>query len=191
MGVELDDTALMLRYKDGDVAAFEKLYGRHRGPLFRFLLRQAGSQELAEDLFQEVWSKIIRNRENYRPTARFTTYMYHIARNCTVDLYRRLGRNREISAADASVPEPVAPTGNPVKIAAAADTARALVDALNSLRAEQREAFLLKEEGGLSLQEIADVTGVGRETVKSRLRYALGALQKSLNSHEAAGADDG
>ncbi len=192
MAAELNDTALMLRYQDGDVGAFETLYNRHRGPLFRFVLRQVGNQQFAEDVFQEVWSRIIRNRENYRPTARFTTYIYHIARNCAVDHYRRTAKQADVlSADDSGVAEPVAATGNPVAAAANRDTRNALSAALGELPAEQREAFLLREESGMSLDEIATVTGVGRETVKSRLRYALGKLRQCLPQPEGASVEDG
>ncbi len=192
MAAELNDTALMLRYQDGDMAAFETLYNRHRGPLFRFLLRQIGNQQFAEDVFQEVWSRIIRNSAKYRPTAKVTTYIYHIARNCSVDHYRRMSKQRDMVAeGDDGTEEPVAKTGNPVKAASNRDTRKALSDALNELPVEQREAFLLKEESGLSLDEIATVTCVSRETVKSRLRYALRKLRQCLPQPEGTGVEDG
>jgi RNA polymerase sigma-70 factor (ECF subfamily) len=192
MAAELNDTALMMRYQDGDMAAFETLYNRHRGPLFRFLLRQIGNQQFAEDVFQEVWSRIIRNSKKYRPTAKFTTYIYHIARNCSVDHYRRMSKEQNIvSAGDDATEEPVAITGNPVTAASNRDKRKALSDALNDLPVEQREAFLLKEESGMSLDEIATVTSVSRETVKSRLRYALGKLRRCLPQPEGTGDEDG
>jgi len=192
MAAELNDTALMLRYQDGDMAAFETLYKRHRGPLFRFLLHRIGNQQFTEDIFQEVWSRIIRSRKNYRPNAKFTTYIYHIARNCTVDHYRRVGSQENvISDGDERVAEPVATTGNPVAETANRDIRNALSAALSELPSEQREVFLLREESGLSLDEIATVTEVGRETVKSRLRYALGKLRQCLPQPEGAGAEHG
>jgi len=191
MTAELNDTALMLRYQDGDMAAFETLYKRHRGPLFRFLLHQIGNRQFAEDVFQEVWSRVIRSRKNYRPNAKFTTYIYHIARNCAVDHYRRKGRQENIiSEGDDGVAEPVAGTGNPVAAAVNRDMRNALSTALSELPVEQREAFLLREESGLSLDEIATVTRVGKETVKSRLRYALGKLRQCLPQPEGAGVED-
>ena len=192
MAAELNDTALMLRYQDGDMVAFETLYKRHRGPLFRFLLHRIGNQQFTEDIFQEVWSRIIRSRKNYRPNAKFTTYIYHIARNCTVDHYRRVGTQENvISDGDDRIAEPVATTGNPVAETANRDIRNALSAALSELPAEQREVFLLREESGLSLDEIATVTEVGRETVKSRLRYALGKLRRCLPQPEGAGVEHG
>jgi len=191
MTAELNDTALMLRYQEGDMAAFETLYKRHRGPLFRFLLHRIGNQQFAEDVFQEVWSRVIRSRENYRPNAKFTTYIYHIARNCAVDQYRRTSKQQNvISDGDDGVAEPVANTGNPVAEAANRDMRNALSTALSELPVEQREAFLLREESGLSLDEIATVTRVGKETVKSRLRYALGKLRQCMPQPEGAGVED-
>ena len=91
-----DDSALMLRYCDGDVSAFEILYRRHNDALYRYLLRLCRQRSSAEDVFQEVWSKIIRAREGYRPTARFATWLYRIAYNCFIDHVRRNRRHRRI-----------------------------------------------------------------------------------------------
>jgi RNA polymerase sigma factor (sigma-70 family) len=179
---DLDDTALMLRYADGDTGAFETLYGLHRAPLFRFLLRQAGDRQMAEDIFQEVWSRIISNSSNYRPTARFTTYLYHIARNCMIDQYRRAATRPGIRNAEGSQIDQLVSADNPVANAARTEMLSSIEGALLNLTHEQREAFLLKEEGGFTLQEISEITGVGRETVKSRLRYALGNLRKFLTA---------
>jgi RNA polymerase sigma-70 factor (ECF subfamily) len=187
MSVELDDSALMLRYRDGDVAAFETLYERHRGPLFRFLQRQAGDTHAAEDIFQEVWSRIIRSRTKYLPAAKFSTFMYHIGRNCLIDHYRRSGRQPSLVSIDDDPPVELTASGaDPVQNAETADLRVSLQTALSDLPPDQREAFLLREEAGLSLEEISQVTGVGRETVKSRLRYAVGKLRQNLLIDEAS-----
>lgn len=194
MAVELDDRALMLRYKDGDVAAFETLYQRHRGPLYRFLLNQSQDTQAAEDIFQEVWSRIIRSRERYRPAAKFATYMYHIARNCFLDHVRHSGRQPVLVSIDDDPPvELVAVTNNPEAAAENSNASAYIRATLDGLPPEQREAFLLREEAGLTLEEIGQVTGVGRETVKSRLRYAVAKLRKSLPVEVAnplTGTDD-
>lgn len=194
MAVELDDRALMLRYKDGDVAAFETLYQRHRGPLYRFLLNQSQDTQAAEDIFQEVWSRIIRSRDRYRPAAKFATYMYHIARNCFLDHVRHSGRQPVLVSIDDDPPvELVAVTNNPEAAAENSNASVYIQAALDGLPPEQREAFLLREEAGLTLEEIGQVTGVGRETVKSRLRYAVAKLRKSLPVEVAnplTGTDD-
>ena len=88
-----DDSALMLRYRDGDVKAFETLYRRHKDPVYRYLLRLCRHRDTAEDVFQEVWGKIVRARESYRPTAKFTTFLYRVAHNCFIDHVRRNKRH--------------------------------------------------------------------------------------------------
>jgi len=178
MSGEPDDTALMLRYRDGDMAAFEMLYGRHRAALYRFIARQSDSAA-ADDLFQDVWSRIIRGRASYRPSARFSTYLYRIARNCLIDHYRRRGHEHKLLR-DTEPDEAASAEPGPRQSAAAAQTQQALQQALGNLPPEQREAFLLRAEAGFSLNEIAELTGVGRETVKSRLRYALSRLREQL-----------
>jgi RNA polymerase sigma-70 factor (ECF subfamily) len=185
---ELADSELMLRYRDGDKAAFEELYERHRLPLYRFLFRQLGNEQSCDDVFQEVWSKVIRARHNYRASARFTTYLYRIARNSLIDHFRRAGKHSvAISDARDDVPEAAAATGDPAAAAERSDQREALLAALAQLPDEQREAFLLREEAGCGLAEIAEITGVGHETVKSRLRYALLKLRKSLGDGEESG----
>ena len=194
MAVELDDRALMLRYRDGDVTAFETLYQRHRVPLYRFLLNQSRDIQAAEDIFQEVWSRIIRSRDRYRPAAKFATYMYHIARNCFLDYVRRSGRQPVLVSIDDDPPEELLAGSDNPEVAAEMSNARTyLRAALDSLPPEQREAFLLREEAGLTLEKIGQVTGVGRETVKSRLRYAVAKLRQSLPVEVAnplTGTDD-
>jgi RNA polymerase sigma-70 factor (ECF subfamily) len=180
MAEEPDDQALMLRYRAGDTVAFERLYERHKGPLFRYCLRQCGDRELAGDLFQEVWTRIINARRRYEPSARFSTYMYQIAHNCFVDQLRR--QSRRPLASDAFDPQalPAARADGAEQGAMNQQTADALLAAVAALPAEQREVFLLREEAGLSLAEIATVTGVAQETAKSRLRYALSKLRETL-----------
>ena len=102
-----DDGALMLLYRDGDVAAFETLYRRHNDALYRYLLRLSRSPDAAEDIFQEVWSKIIRARQTYRPTAQFKTFLYRVARNCFIDYIRRNRRHEQtVDLAPEHQPDP-------------------------------------------------------------------------------------
>ena len=93
MGVTPEDSALMLRYKDGDVAAFELLYRRHNDSLYRYLLRLSLNRDTAEDVFQDVWGKIIKARHRYRPTAKFSTFLYRVAHNCFIDYVRKNKRH--------------------------------------------------------------------------------------------------
>ena len=176
-----EDSALMLRYRDGDVAAFETLYKRHKDALFRYLLRHCRHRAAAEDVFQEVWGKIIRSRDNYRPTAKFTTFLYHVAHNCFIDHIRRNKRHGDTADIEPdSRPDDADCTETLVEKSLAR---RRLDTALRALPDEQRDVFLLYEEAGLNLDEIARITHCKRETAKSRLRYAVAKLRAALDEH--------
>jgi len=170
--VDASDELLMQRYAGGDGGAFETLYNRHRGPLYRYMLRNLGDEMTANDLYQGVWERVIRARQRYRPTAKFTTWLYRIAHNHLVDFYRAKKPHLELGAVSLvdSGPEPD-------RTVASQQTGNRLHNAIAGLPPEQKDALLLKLEQGLSLEEIATVTGVGRETVKSRLRYATAKLR--------------
>ncbi len=178
MGVTPEDSALMLRYRDGDVAAFELLYRRHNDSLYRYLLRLSLNRDAAEDIFQDVWAKIIKARHRYRPTAKFSTFLYRVAHNCFIDYVRKNKRHMVASAIDPDCsPDP----GDEPDLLVEKTLARQRLDvALRTIPDEQRDAFLLHEEAGLSIDTIAEVTGVNRETVKSRLRYATKKLKAAL-----------
>jgi RNA polymerase sigma-70 factor (ECF subfamily) len=180
-----EDATLMVRYRGGDAQAFAVLYARHKGPLYRYLLRQVRDAGAAADLFQDVWSRLIATRGRYEARAKFATYLFHIAHNCTIDFFRRdlIARRGAFPDGIDLQPEPEVPEyQRPDGIAELAEQQSALLAALGTLPHEQREAFLLHEETGLTIEEIARVTDVGVETAKSRLRYAIRKLKKSLVS---------
>lgn len=179
------DGELMRRFATGDMAAFEQLYGRHKGGLMRFLQRGLGRRETAEECFQEVWSRVIAARDRYQPDARFATWLYQIANNLLIDQYRRQRPELNVETlpeeADA-IDNPIAPAPalSPEDTLGAFEQARRLQQALAELPDEQRIAVQLRLEQELSLEEIGAITGAGRETVKSRLRYALDKLKDRL-----------
>ena len=165
----------MLAYRGGDAGAFETLYARHRGALYRFVLRSLKDRSLAEELFQEAWIRVIEARERYAPSAKFTTWLYTIAHNLLVDHWRRKGLvlvelNDEHASPD-----------NPARQVEARETAARFLQVLEALPPAQREAFLLHEEGGLSVAEIAAATGTNEEAAKSRLRYATAKLKAAID----------
>jgi RNA polymerase sigma-70 factor (ECF subfamily) len=179
---EASDEDLMLRYGRGDAGAFEALYRRHRLPLYRFLLRQVGNAESAEELFQDLWMRVVNSRGRYEPRAKFTSWVYAIAHNRLMDFYRTNGRASFLSNEES---ESVLADTPAVEIAAdlRLDKKRAvqrLLAALAELPDAQRQAFLLQQESELSIEEIAAATGASRETAKSRLRYAVAKLRASL-----------
>jgi len=178
------DELLMLAYRDGDVSAFEVLYQRFRGPMYRYLLRQCNSASVAEELFQDVWMNLIRSRERYEVKASFSTFVFQMAHNRLIDYYRKVSGKLPVSYDDDPdkwqewmIDQSQLPVESKIDSARKLDQ---LLQAINQLPEAQREAFVLKEEGGLSLEEIAEITGVNRETVKSRLRYAVDKLRKQL-----------
>ncbi len=174
----------MLAYRDGDTEAFSTLYERHRGPLYRTIRRQCGSASVADELFQDVWMNLIQSRGRYRVEAKFTTFLYRIAHNRVIDHRRsRSSRLRVIVSAEnpGEAPEPMArESEQPDRKLAHRQRASRLHRELAALPDEQREAFLLREEGGLTVEEIAHTVGVGKETAKSRLRYAVVRLRRAL-----------
>ena len=174
---EAPDEALMAAYRGGDARAFETLYARHRLRLFRFVLRSVKARAVAEELYQEIWMRVIEARASYTPKARFTTWLFTIAHNRLVDHWRKRGVT--LVALDG---EDV-PSGSPdpADHAQAREALSRFAAALEALPGLQREAFLLHEEGGLSVAEIAAATGANEETAKSRLRYAMAKLKAAVN----------
>jgi RNA polymerase sigma-70 factor, ECF subfamily len=175
--VGLSDTALMVRFKAGESRAFDELYQRHRGSLYRYYLRQAPRSSV-DDLFQETWLRLIKGSSSYEPSAPFGAYLFRIAHNVLVDHYRRSGRSPEF-AGDEEI-EAIDQTPQPADLYGQAALRESFLAALESLPAAQREAFLLQQEGGLTLEEIAQIAGSNRETIKSRLRYAVARLRRIL-----------
>ena len=173
-----DDSELMLRYRDGDAMAFETLYRRHNDSLYRYLLRMCRNHDSAEDLYQEVWRKIIESRNRYQANAKFTTFLYRVAYNCFIDHTRRNKRYSTSDSVDLAALEDDA--DGPELLTEKLIFRRRLNSAVAELPDEQRHAFLLHEEAGLGLDCIAQVSGTTRETVKSRLRYANDKLKKAL-----------
>jgi RNA polymerase sigma-70 factor (ECF subfamily) len=174
---EAPDEELMAAYRGGDARAFEILYARHRTRLYRFVLRSVKARALAEELYQEVWMRVIEARASYAPKARFTTWLYTIAHNRLVDHWRKRGLTLVALEAD-DVPSA---SPDPADHAQARESLARFAAALDALPALQREAFLLHEEGELSVAEIAAATGANEETAKSRLRYAMAKLKAAVN----------
>ncbi len=179
------DETLMLAYAAGDAGAFARLYDRHERPVHRYFLRQSVAAAEADDLLQATWMAVIRSATTYALDAKFTTWLYTIARSKLVDHWRATRRSPLfVEAAN----DPDGDDGDdtpwldriagsdalrPDVQAMSRQRAAAFVDAVETLPPAQREAFLLHVDGGLSLEEMATLTSVGTETAKSRLRYAM------------------
>ena len=189
---EVSDEALMLLYCDGFHEAFEVLLTRHERGVYNFIMRSTGSKETTEDLTQEVFIRVIKSATKYKTSARFTTWLYTIARNICIDRSRRAARRKEVSldrtiggeAEDGkktfldALHDDKATAGNVAIIKGQFRDRLKL--ALETLPEEQREVFLLREVSGLKFREIAKVVGVPENTIKSRMRYALETLRGYL-----------
>lgn len=187
------DEALMLRYRDGEVRAFEVLLTRHRKPVYNFILRFVMDPALAEDLLQETFLRVIKGSESYERQAKFTTWLYTIARNLCVDASRR-GKHRKAASLDAPLDadddggatllDRVSdPKGTVDRQVIGKQLGERIARAVDQLPAEQREVFVLSEILGLPFKEVAAIVGCPENTAKSRMRYALEKLREALDEY--------
>ena len=179
------DEALMLAFARGNMNAFEQLYDRHESGVWRFVFRSVQNQAVADDLVQELWFAVARTAATYEPTAKFKTWLFTMARNRVIDHSRTAKNHASIDAEDedgASMFSDLAADSRlgPLRQVSSREQAKALLDAIDKLPADQREAFLLQAEGDMSVDDIAAATGVSFETAKSRLRYARNKLKELL-----------
>lgn len=182
-GKEVSDESLMLKYQRGDSRAFEKLYRRHKDPLYAYLYRSHVDLSVIEEIAQEIWIAVINAVASYQPTAKFRTYLYAIAHRKLVDFWRANKYDKMIDRVDETGESVVDQLADPAAVTAGSiDLSMDLLLALESLSKEQQQAFLLRESG-FSRIEIAHVTGENEETIKSRLRYASNHLRKILEVH--------
>ncbi len=192
---DVTDEALMTAYARGDARAFDALYARHRSGVYRYVLRHCRNAASADELFQDVWMNLIRARATYVPAARFATWLYTLAHHRIVDHWRATGQvlvtstDTDDDATGAMNDITAARTDEPEQRASNRQLAERLDAAIAELPPRQRDAFLLQQLSGLSLDEIAALTGAGVETIKSRLRYATGKLRAALLEVRADATD--
>jgi RNA polymerase sigma-70 factor (ECF subfamily) len=188
---ERSDEELMLAFRDGEPAAFEELIVRHKRGLYNFLLRSVHNRARAEEMLQEVFLRVIRAKDRYQRTARFTTWVYTIARNLCVDESRRqkfrrtlpLENKRRGASGDLglSILDRTEAKQVPTDRASEAGKIRDRVAAaIDNLPEDQREVFVMRQFGGLSFKQIGEAVGAPENTVKSRMRYALEKLRGDL-----------
>lgn len=186
------DEELMAAYKGGEVGAYRVLVERHHAPVYRFCLRALRNPELAADGAQEIFLRVVKHAPTWERKAKFTTWLYTMARNWCIDearkarfrktesLNEKVGKDGDGSEERLDRVESTVPQQD--RLADNTRLRKAIDDAVAELPDEQREVFLLREMSGLQFKDIADLTGVGENTVKSRMRYALQALQKRLQA---------
>jgi RNA polymerase sigma-70 factor (ECF subfamily) len=193
-GREVTDEALMIRFQRGDRAAFTSLVRRHQTALFNFALRYIRVQSVAEDVVQDAFVRVVQNAADFKHEARFTTWLYTIARNLCIDQMRKRALRKHPSL-DESKPgeEGDGPTlgeqtadsrASVEREATGTELKERIARAVEALSEEQREVFLMREVANLPFKEIAEITGVPENTVKSRVRYALERLQQALSEYE-------
>lgn len=183
---------LMLRFRDGDVRAFEILLLRHRQSVFEFILRSVGPHNVsqAEDLTQETFLRVVKQAPMYEQRAKFTTWLFTLARNLCIDASRRR-KHRKAQSLDSTDEEGSSLLDRTASASPAIDRqvigrelqAR-LARAVSELPEDQREVFLMRESADLSFKEIAEIIGVSENTVKSRMRYALEKLRATLAEYQ-------
>lgn len=195
MHTPLSDEALMLNYREGDLAAFTELYRRHRLGLYRFIAWRSPRQEWVDEIAQDCWAGLHGARAGYRPQAGFRTYLYQIARNRLIDLLRQkqivlaseLGSSGEMDTCFQNLADASQQAESSEQILEKKQRLSSLRAAIQTLPNEQKEALILQQFSEMSLEEIADVTAVSVETVKSRLRYAMQKLRSQLHNLNAQG----
>ena len=179
------DEQLMLDFANNDAKAFEILYARHKDAVYRYFLRHISLAEIAAELMQDLWMKVINSKSNYQVSATFKTWLYTLAHHRLVDWYRR--NNLESKAfvendadnfGDDTLDSRI--DWNPADELQTKRLAKALKQAVNLLPFEQREVFLLHQEAALTLPQIAQMLDEGIEKIKSRYRYAIKRLRNSL-----------
>jgi len=188
------DESLMIRFQTGDRAAFTVLVRRHQGPLFNFALRYLRSSPVAEEVVQDAFVRVVQNAAEFKHEARFSTWLYTIARNLCIDQTRKRALRRHPSLDEPrKAEERDGPTLGEQTADGKASVERAVVSleirervaaAIDALPEEQREVFLMREVSNLPFKEIAEIVGVSENTVKSRMRYALERLQQALSEFE-------
>ncbi len=178
----------MLRYAQGDCEAFEELFSRHKQSVYAFIKQFMANMNLADDLFQEVFIKIIRNRTRYRPKAKFTTWLFSITRSVCIDAIRKQGTANVISLfpefdnndSFSSILNIGSHEKSPREMMVHTETSEAVIDIIQSLPEKQREVLLLREKTNLTFEEIGKVIDCSANTAKSRMHYALLSLKTGL-----------
>jgi RNA polymerase sigma-70 factor (ECF subfamily) len=193
MSQDSSDESLMLRYRDGDLDAFRELYRRHSKGLYLFVAWRSPRREWVDEIVQDSWANLHQARARYEPQSGFRTFLFQIARNRLIDLLRQHGRvvlaseldgaeSDERGAAFDALADATHDGATPEAALENKQQVATLHAAIRALPDEQREALVLQQFNGMSLEDIAALTGVPVETVKSRLRYAMRKLRRQLEN---------
>ncbi len=191
----LTDEQLLHSYQKGDAEAFNKLYSRYKKAIYHYFFRQVSVMGVADELHQDVWLRIIKSSSAFNQQSSFKTWLYKIAHNRLIDYYRSAGRQplylvqnnlaEDDCEADKKRETSISQTSEPDAVLQEQQISKTLLSAIDSLPEEQKEVFLLHEKSGLTLQEIAEISGNSFESTKSRLRYAVKKLRQHMNQYLA------
>jgi len=188
MNMPLSDEDLMRRYSDGDIEAFKELYQRHSHGLYRFIAWRSPRKDWVDEVMQDSWARLHQARARYEATSSFRTYLYQIARNRLIDLMRQhqtvsaseLGHHDDDSSVFDHFADASGEMQSPEELLDNKQQVAGLHKAIRALPNEQKEALILQQFNGMSLEEIAQMACVPVETIKSRLRYAMRKLRQHL-----------
>ncbi len=173
---QLSDDQLMVSFGRGDQSAFDSLYARYKQPLYGYLYRNCGNEASIDELFQDIWLRVIASAGRYKRRGKFRSWIFTLAHHCIVDFYRKSGRQ----SGEQPVGEDLPASQSTESRVQDREALFAVQEAIASLPLEQRQAFCLREESGFSVREIAEIQDVTLEAAKSRLRYAYQKLRARL-----------
>ena len=184
MGQETDDERLMLRAKAGDADAFAQLYHRHKEPLLAFCYRMLHNWEDAADILQDAFRYVHAHAATYQPTAKFGTYLTHIARNMCIDVLRKRRRwNLQQLDTDFDPADDAPVQASPLE---QEEVEASIQRALDEVPEPYREVLHLRIVQDLPYEEIARVVDCPIGTVKSRLHAGLSLLRQALRRKRLA-----
>ena len=186
------DADLLIQYRNGNVQALEQLVKQYRRPLYGFILNMIQGQDDADEIFQEVWFRVIKNIDKYKK-GKFLSWLFKIAHNFIIDRYRDRKRKRMVSMDKTnekgiSLKDTIsAPVQSPSAILGSLDINQKIVETVALLPGEQKEVFLMRVQGDLSFKEIAKIQRVSINTALARMQYALTKLRAALENEYKAG----
>ena len=180
-----DGAELMLRFVRGDDQAFEPLLKRYENEMMNYFLRLTGERQRAEDLTQELFLRVFRYRDSYKPASSFRYFIYRIARNLWIDVYRKRRvrpRTVPIDPTEESAPGVMIAEASPGPSHRVSheEEKKRLEAALTRLPVKQREVVVLAFHSGLKYAQIAKIMEIPVGTVKSRMNAALTTLRGLL-----------
>lgn len=190
MSQKASDEELLLGFQQGDAQAFEKLLQRYRDPIFAFILRSTRDADRAKDLTQDVFLRVVQRSDQFQAKAKFSTWLYAIARNICIDHGRKMAfrRHKSLDSVRSDEGSPMVErvaSGQPEtdRRAIAKQFQKDLAEAVGTLPDDQRDVFLMRQIQGMPFRDIAETLQVSENTVKSRMRYALERLQGALDEY--------